>query len=293
MTARAAVAKATTVSHPARSRRAVAREVRRSTAINRGSNPTPSSFDQRGLGFVRAVGRTDIGAFEVQQKGSYLVRDLSNPAKQQVIVVGSPLNDTISVAVAAGKLSVTFNGRIQRFTAANIVGIVIKGNDGDDTITLASTVTIGGILDGGLGDDILTGSSGNDILLGGEGDDKLLGNGGRDVLIGGDGHDSLTGGAGDDLLIGGATIHDNTPTALLAILAEWTSASDYATRAKNLRQGLNGAPTLDPTTVFDGFYDELTADTTAGTGGLELLFTDSLDLLTGVNAATEQTVLVQ
>ncbi|GDY06828.1 hypothetical protein LBMAG52_03140 [Planctomycetia bacterium] len=268
-----------------------------SPAINRGSNYAPqplvpTAYDQRGLGYVRAVGRTDIGAFEVQQKGSYLVTEVTSPVSRRLIVVGSQFNDTVSVAVASGKLNVTFNGRIQKFAAANVVGIVIMGHDGNDTLTLASSVTLGGLLNGGLGEDLLTGSVGNDILLGGEGDDKLLGGGGRDVLIGGDGHDSLTGGVGDDLLIGGATAHDNTPTALLDILAEWTSPlSDYATRAKNLRQGLNAAPALDAATVFDGFYDELTADTTAGTGGLELLFHDELDLLTGV-ATTEQTVLV-
>ena len=261
-----------------------------SPAINRGSIPTPQSFDQRGLGLVRTVGRTDIGAFEVQQRGSYLVPDLTNPAKRQVIIVGSQVNDTITVAIASGKLNVTINGQKQSFAVANIVGIVVRGNDGNDTITLSSSVTIGGILDGGLGDDILTGSAGNDLLLGGEGDDKLLGLGGRDVLIGGDGHDSLTGGLGDDLLIGGATIYDNSTAALLAIQSEWTSASNYATRAMNLRQGLTVTPRLSATEIFDGFYDELTADTGA-TGGLELLFHDELDLLTGV-ATTEQTVLV-
>ena len=264
-----------------------------SSAINRGFNSAPQSFDQRGVGFVRAVSRIDIGAFEFQQKGSYLVPDLTNPTKRQMIVVGSQLKDTISVAIASGKLSVTINGLKRSYAVANIVGIVVRGNDGDDTITLANTVTIGGILDGGFGDDILTGSVGNDLLLGGEGDDKLLGVGGKDVLIGGDGHDSLAGGLADDLLIGGATVYDNSPAALLAILSEWTSlTNNYATRTQNLRQGLTVAPRLSATEIFDGFYDELTADTGA-TGGLELLFYDEFDLLTGVSAATEQAVLVQ
>ena len=60
----------------------------------------------------------------------------------------------------------------------------------------------------------------------------------------------------------------------------------------NLRQGLTVTPRLSATEIFDGFYDELTADTGA-TGGLELLFFDEFDLLTGVSAATEQAVLVQ
>ncbi|GDY09186.1 hypothetical protein LBMAG52_26720 [Planctomycetia bacterium] len=268
-----------------------------SPAINRGFNGTPQSFDQRGLGFVRAVERTDIGAFEYQKKGSYLVPDLDDPTRRQVIVVGSPLNDTISVAVASPTLNVTFNGKVQKFLIANIVGIVIQGNDGNDTITLTSLpVGVGGILYGGLGDDVLTGSAGNDILLGGDGYDRLLGMGGADVLIGGEGCDSLTGGDGDDLLIGGVTLYDNIQSSLLAIRREWASGASYAIRVQNLTQGLNGALPLDPNTVFDGYYDELTADTTAGTtpgtAGLELLFADENDLLIGV-VDGEQKVLVQ
>ena len=250
-----------------------------SPAINRGSNlgifagtPAPV-FEQRGLGFVRAVGRADIGAFEVQQKGSYLVRDPNNGANRQLIVVGSQFNDTISIAVA-GTLNVTIGTHVSRFTLAGIVGIVVMGNDGDDKITLNANVpvTISSILNGGSGDDSLTGAGANDILLGGEGNDTLLGVGGKDVLIGGDGHDSLIGGALDDLLIAGATIYDNSPTALNAIRSEWVGTNAYAIRVQNLSQGLNGAPTLDPTTVSDGFYDPLLSDD----AGLEFLFYDQL-----------------
>ncbi len=260
-----------------------------SPAINRGANlgifvftPKPV-FDQRGLGFVRAVGRADIGAFEVQQKGSYLVPDPLNGANRQLIVVGSQFNDTITVSVSGSIFSVVFaSGGTQKFasTITNpIVGIVVMGNDGDDKITVAASVTAAtsSILNGGSGDDSLTGSSGNDILLGGEGNDTLLGNGGRDVLIGGDGHDSLTGGLDDDLLIAGATIYDNSPTALNGIRSEWKMTALYTARVRNLSQGsgTNGAPTLDPTTISDGFYDSLLSDD----AGLEFLFYDPLDMI--------------
>lgn len=261
-----------------------------SPAINRGSNlgifagsPAPS-FEQRGLGFVRAVGRADIGAVEVQQKGSYLVRDPNNGANRQLIVVGSQLNDTISVAVA-GTLNVTIGTQISRFTLAGIVGIVVMGNDGDDKITLNANVpvTISSILNGGSGDDSLTGAGANDILLGGEGNDTLLGGGGKDVLIGGDGHDSLIGGALDDLLIAGATIYDNSPTALNAIRSEWVSTNAYANRVQNLSQGSNGAPTLDPTTVSDGFYDSLLSDD----AGSEFVFYDQFDFIAAFPGQTK------
>ncbi len=262
-----------------------------SPAINRGANlgifagsPAPV-FDQRGLGFVRATGRADIGAFEVQQKGSYLVRDLDNGANRQVIVVGTPLNDTIAISLVAGKINVAFNGQTQKFASANpnVVGVVVMGNDGNDIITNNLT-SIPSILNGGRGDDTLNGSNGagtHDILLGGEGNDSLFGRGGRDVLIGGDGHDSLLGGAGDDLLIAGATIYDNSPTALNGIRAEWTlPLALYADRVRNLQQGSRGAPGLDLSTVSDGFYDELTGEP-GGPGNLEFWFHDQIDLLTG------------
>jgi Ca2+-binding RTX toxin-like protein len=68
--------------------------------------------------------------------------------------------------------------------------------DGDDVIE-ASGVSIGSIgliLDGGAGDDVLIGSDGDDILIGGEGDD---------VLIGGLGNDIFDFGPGDDIEIQG------------------------------------------------------------------------------------------
>ncbi|AUG51794.1 calcium-binding protein [Thalassospira marina] len=51
-------------------------------------------------------------------------------------------------------------------------------------------------MDGGAGDDVLTGSSSMDTLLGGDGDDTLLGGGGNDNMVGGAGADHFEGGAG-------------------------------------------------------------------------------------------------
>lgn len=53
-------------------------------------------------------------------------------------------------------------------------------------------------IDGGTGNDVLTGSEFADLLFGGEGNDTLNGGAGNDVLRGGDGNDSLNGGTGDD-----------------------------------------------------------------------------------------------
>ena len=55
-------------------------------------------------------------------------------------------------------------------------------------------------LDGGSGDDVLTGGGGDDALNGGAGSDRVDGRGGADKLVGGRGRDRLTGGAGNDTI---------------------------------------------------------------------------------------------
>jgi VCBS repeat-containing protein len=73
-----------------------------------------------------------------------------------------------------------------------------------------SSATTNGPLNGGVGDDLITGNelantisggSGNDTVLGGGGDDRLMGDAGNDVLDGGAGNDTVSGGSGDDVLV--------------------------------------------------------------------------------------------
>ncbi len=67
----------------------------------------------------------------------------------------------------------------------------IEGGSGNDTIT------------GDDNNNKLWGGVGNDILYGGKGNDVLNGDGGNDILYGGDGNDTLNGGEGNDTLYGG------------------------------------------------------------------------------------------
>lgn len=100
---------------------------------------------------------------------------------------------------------------ILNFSATQLEGVdYIDGGLGNDIITGA---TLGqNDIRGGLGNDtliggsegnILDGGAGNDILTGGAKEDTLLGGAGADNLVGGDEKDSLTGGAGNDILNGG------------------------------------------------------------------------------------------
>ena len=81
--------------------------------------------------------------------------------------------------------------------------VVVNGGDGNDAITvLAKNTEIAATtLNGGGGDDVLTGADTNDTLNGGEGNDALSGGGGDDRIVGDRGADSMNGGSGDDTLV--------------------------------------------------------------------------------------------
>ncbi|MFO0817469.1 MAG: cadherin domain-containing protein [Pirellulales bacterium] len=83
-------------------------------------------------------------------------------------------------------------------------GQPILGNSTANTLHFLS-VSLSGVpyIDGGAGDDSITGTNGVDSLRGGEGKDTLWGMGGVDYLYGDAGADSLHGGDGTDHLYGG------------------------------------------------------------------------------------------
>jgi Ca2+-binding RTX toxin-like protein len=77
--------------------------------------------------------------------------------------------------------------------------VVINGGDGNDALTvLAKNTEIASTtLNGGGGDDVLTGADTNDILNGGDGNDRLIGGKGTDQMSGGAGNDTLVWNNGD------------------------------------------------------------------------------------------------
>jgi Ca2+-binding RTX toxin-like protein len=84
----------------------------------------------------------------------------------------------------------------------------LRGGTGNDTLTVAPAALVldpalspAATLDGGEGDDVLTGAGGDDTLLGFEGDDTLAGADGDDRLDAAGGSDTADGGAGADSLV--------------------------------------------------------------------------------------------
>ena len=110
-------------------------------------------------------------------------------------------NDTVTGG--AGNDTITMSG----ITPGSAVNIVLDGGDGDDDISgrQHSNISIGGAetLIGGAGNDTLAGYGGNDLLQGDDGTDYLDGGYGNDTLLGGLDNDTLVGNVGDDQLDGG------------------------------------------------------------------------------------------
>jgi len=108
-----------------------------------------------------------------------------------IIVNGTGSNDVVTVTGSAGGVSVLGLSASITMTGSEAANdrVTINTLAGDDVVD-ASGLPDGFILltaDGGVDDDVLTGSAGADILLGGDGDDVLKGGPGVDVLDGGTG----------------------------------------------------------------------------------------------------------
>jgi len=118
-------------------------------------------------------------------------------------LVGNGTNDVTLSVVDANDTTINASGiTTGGFSAA---GIVIEGNDGNDTLTASD---YSDTINGGGGKDKITGGasldSNNDVLNGNDGDDTIDGLAGIDTITGGAGNDVIDGGAGNDTITGGA-----------------------------------------------------------------------------------------
>ncbi len=156
-------------------------------------------------------------------------------------IVGTAADDNTLIGQTCGDQMIVIANflpgfwHLKRFDSTNIESVHVMLGDGNDRAVVGARVYKPATLDGGAGNDFLKGGRGHDILLGGDGRDLLVGGRGRDLLIGGLGADRVVGNADDDIIIGGRTAYDRNDVALAAIMAEWTSDRDYATRVENLR----------------------------------------------------------
>lgn len=194
--------------------------------------------------------------------------------------IGSAENDEVSINQTGGgvmKVRATFIPEdFRSFSAAAVDQIISYLCEGDDQLSISSSVTTPAIIHGDGGNDHLNAGGGPTVLLGGEGDDVLVGQSGRNIMIGGLGMDKLTGGKKDDVLIGGSTTSDNDDDALLAAILAWNAVDNYDNRAAAVDALLvvtddSNVDTLTGSAGLDLFYDGL-GDTLNDRKMLEFVF---------------------
>ena len=177
--------------------------------------------DNINVGDLTGTGVTQVAIDLAGVPGS----NVGDGAADNVTVNGTAGNDNVQVAGAAGLVSVT--GLPASVTLVGAEGandqLIVNGGAGNDVINAAGLAP-GNVLltiDGGAGNDTITGSAGADTLIGGDGNDTVIGGRGNDVaFLGngndtfvwdpGDGSDVVDGQAGTDRLVfNGANVAEN------------------------------------------------------------------------------------
>jgi Ca2+-binding RTX toxin-like protein len=173
-------------------------------------------------------------------------------------------------SVAAGDQTVPADGAVV---------VVVNGGDGNDSITvLAKKTEIGSVaLNGGSGDDVLTGADSGDTLDGNDGNDRLVGGQGGDDMSGGAGNDTLVWNQGDgsDTMDGDAG-NDGVEVNGAPTLGDVFTLEPNAGRIKFQRTNLR-AFTLDASAErfqVNGLGGNDSISAAAGSGALTLLSVD-------------------
>ena len=167
--------------------------------------------------------------------------------------------DTISATASSTMIGIRSLAGIETITAGSFTNVYIAGSALADTLDF-SAVTLTAIVrvEGGAGNDVLTGNSVANTMWGGLDNDIVSGGGGNDILLGDDGNDTLIGGAGNDNLNGGNNI-DTVDYSYAT--AAWTINLSAASA-----QGVSGTET-DTISNVENAIGGSGADTITGTTG--------------------------
>jgi Ca2+-binding RTX toxin-like protein len=125
-----------------------------------------------------------------------------------VTLTGSAAAENITATQAGSDVLITgLKLQVTVFTAETNDVLTINAQGGNDTVDVSGITSVFALtIDGGAGDDTITGSSRADILLGGDNNDTITGRQGNDIIFGGNGNDTFVWNPGDgsDVLEGQA-----------------------------------------------------------------------------------------
>lgn len=133
--------------------------------------------------------------------GNFVVPDPILAGKQDLVVVGTAGNDTISVAKTAtvGMYIVKVNGVSS--TIRGITGrVLVFDQTGNNSITTA-TVALATVINVGGGNNTVTGGAGIDTITVGNGSNVIQGGAGNDLIAVGSGSNTIDGGIGSNTLV--------------------------------------------------------------------------------------------
>ena len=155
-----------------------------------------------GAGDDGMVGGLGDDHYHVNQLGDLVVEAPGEGDDTITSSINFDLNSTPHVEdlILTFGAAIGVGNSLDNLIVADDVDSFLDGGVGQDTLSGAGGADL---LNGGAGNDTATGAGGNDILNGGEGDDYLHGGSGNDVVTGGAGNDGVHGGEGDDALAGG------------------------------------------------------------------------------------------
>lgn len=239
---------------------------------------------------------TSVGTFNVTVTSTDRNGDESEAAELTVeivaaqmqgstlIVGGTPLNDDIALEPnGANTVRVKFR-RITFATFTSVTGIELYGQAGNDRLT-AQVVNLPTLMDGGAGNDHITGGRQNDTLIGAAGADLINGGDGDDLLLGDAGNDVLNGGRGDDVIDGGGD-RDN-------LSGNDGNDSMRGGLANDTLRGGNGDDLLIGSEGNDSLVGDNGADTLVGDDGVDTLLGGSgIDTINGVLAGLGHDVVI-
>lgn len=179
-------------------------------AVDSQTSDAPPAVFYRSSDIERATGTNhrDLIRIEVIEtvSGKAIKIDINSqsraiPYRPDVVLEIEGLDGDDDISVRGDVHAIIDGGAGNDRLSGDQSGSYIRGGEGNDFISGSPE---NDFLEGGAGDDILEGRDGDDRIVGSIGDDSTYGGSGDDTLFGSAGDDVLYGGDGDDRFYGGS-----------------------------------------------------------------------------------------
>jgi Ca2+-binding RTX toxin-like protein len=157
---------------------------------------------------------------------------LTNSVAPSTVVVAGGSNNTLDFSHDTAGVNVNLNldaGQSQYIAPwghnLSIQGIIsfLTGSQFSDVLVGGPAATT--FIRSGLGNDKVTGGSGNNVIIGGGGNDTITGGPGKNLIISGMGTDTIYADGWENMVFGGTTSWNSNDAALLNLLAQGSYAA--------------------------------------------------------------------